>query len=81
MNLHEWEEFAVSKFHKSGKCANSVFTDGGHRVGMIPVRSVLDGGAPGDVCQEYCLECGKSFSGKCFVLRDQPSRVGEGDSK
>ena len=41
------ENFAVSKFPLEGKCKNSVFANGFHRVAHIPVESVLDGGLAG----------------------------------
>lgn len=66
------EDFAISKFPRRGKCENTVFANGWHRAAMIPLYSVLDGGAAGDVCAIACLECGKEFNQDWFVLIDQP---------
>ncbi len=70
--LATFEQSAVRKYPKRGRCPRSCFADGSHRVGLIPVMSVLDGGAPGDVLQEFCLECGAAFERRGFVLREQP---------
>lgn len=66
-----FEEYAVRKYPKTGKCNGRNF----HRVGLIPVRSLLDGGLPGDVCNEYCLSCGKHFAGTAFLPIRQPSVI------
>lgn len=65
------EQFAVKKYAKTGKCGDRPF----HRIGLIPVRSLLDGGLPGDVCDEYCLQCGKHFQGSAFLPIKQPSSL------
>jgi len=52
---------------------------GWHRVGLVPVASMLDGGAAGDVCQEICIDCGKRFFGvksTGYILKDQPRKIG-----
>lgn len=67
------DNFAVTRYHKKGKCSQTVFMDGGHRVGLIPVYSVLDGGLPGDVAQEICLECEKVFKKRVFYPLSQPA--------
>lgn len=71
-----YEEYAISKHPKSGKCEKSCFANGWHRVGTVPVFSVLDNGIAGCVTKEICLECGKFFDkARMFMLRDQPSRL------
>jgi len=70
-------ELAHSKYPKDGKCKDSCFANGTHRVGNIPVESLLDGGAAGDICYEVCLECGKLFNNSSFVLKNQPRTIGE----
>lgn len=70
-----FEETAISKYWKRGKCANTVFADGGHRVGMVPVYSVMDGAIAGDSCREICLECECVFDGRAFVVRPQPNKI------
>ncbi len=77
MNLADTylDEFAEKRYWKQGKCIKSCSADGGHRVGLIPVLSILDGGLPGDVAQEICLECEKVFKRKVFYTRNQPSRL------
>lgn len=68
------ENFAIHKFPRTGKCKNSCFLNGNHRVGIVPVASILDGGASGDSCREICLECGKIFNQpRWFVLIKQPN--------
>lgn len=67
--------FAIHRYHKKGKCPKSCFADGGHRVGMVPVLSVLDGGLPGDSAQEICLECEKVFKRRVFYPRNQPRNL------
>jgi hypothetical protein len=71
-----WEEIAIYKHPRSGKCEKSCFAGGDHRVGLVPIASVLDGGASGCSCREICLECEKMFDEpKYFVLRKQPNRL------
>lgn len=73
------EEFAIHKFPRKGKCEKSCFANGIHRVGIVPLYSVLDGGAAGDSAREVCLECGKVFKEpRWFILKDQPRRFGKG---
>jgi hypothetical protein len=72
--LELFENFAVKRYPKRGTCPKSCFANGWHRVGLIPVLSVLDGGIPGDSMIEQCLECGAVFERTGFVIRDQPNR-------
>lgn len=71
------DEFGRNKHPKRGKCPKSAFWGGGyHRVGYVPVYSLLDGGAPGDVATLMCMDCGKVFEKiSCFFLRDQPNAL------
>ena len=74
--MSEIEDYAVVRFPKKGKCKASPFVKGAHRVGLIPVLSLLDGGAPGDLCEGICLHCGRDFRGeRKFVLKDQPRNL------
>lgn len=66
------ENYAIRMAPFDGKCRNSPFASGGHRCGLIPVLSVLDGGAPGDSCRWICLHCGKDTGESFFVLINQP---------
>jgi len=75
MTKFSFEPFAVSKYPKTGKCKNSCFADGSHRVGLIPVLSILDGAISGDSCQEICLECQKVFNKRMFIVRNQPNQL------
>lgn len=71
---------AFNKYPRRGKCPKSTMMCGWHRVGSVPVYSVLDNGAPGCIVQEICLDCGKRFFGlndSGFVILDQPRRIGE----
>lgn len=38
--------------------------------------SVLDGGLPGDIMREVCLECERWFKQKGFIVIKQPSTLG-----
>lgn len=70
------EAFAINKFPKDGKCRKSCFANGNHRVGIIPISSILDGGLPGCSCIEICLECEKVFNkSRWFVVKDQPNSL------
>jgi hypothetical protein len=73
--MSKTEDFTVIKYTKRGKCTNSAFKNGWHRVGLVPEYSLLDGGAAGDIARETCLECGKRFSKTVFYLRDQPRQL------
>lgn len=76
--VQQLEEIALHKSPKKGKCENSCFANGNHRVGLIPLVSVLDNGAAGDVAIDICLECGKPFPKKSwFVLKNQPRTIGD----
>ncbi len=68
-----FEDFAYRKYSKPGKCA---VHKNWHRVGLIPVSSLLDEGLPGDVCHEYCIDCGKKLGGGAFLPKLQPNKVG-----
>jgi hypothetical protein len=70
-----FEDYAINKYPKKGKCPNSTFKAGWHRAGMVPVESLLDGGMAGDICKEICLECEKVFANQCFVMKRQPSII------
>ena len=59
--LKAMEKIATSKYPKKGKCKNTCFANGHHRIGIIDTECVLDGGAAGNICKEICLECGKEF--------------------
>lgn len=68
-----YEQLSINKKPLRGKCKKSCFANGWHRVGTVPVMSLLDGGIPGYVAKEICLECGKVFENKqWFIPRDQP---------
>lgn len=70
------EEYAINKKPVKGKCRKSCFANGWHRVGTVPVMSLLDGGYAGDVAKEICLECGKIFEQKrWFIPKRQPNRL------
>lgn len=72
------DELAVSRYAKEGSCSAPAFRFGGfHRVGIVPVMSLLDGGAAGDSCREICLECGRVFKERWFVLKNQPAKIGD----
>lgn len=73
------EKFAVHKQPLRGKCPESTMACGYHRIGLIPVMSVLDNGAAGCICRDICIDCGKRFDGPNhggFILIDQPSKIG-----
>ena len=71
--ISEIESFAHSKTARKGKCAKSCFANGYHRIGVVPMYSVLDGGCPGDSSIEICLECGKEFKkSRWFIPISQP---------
>lgn len=72
------EELAINKHPKRTRkpCDKSCFFDGvTHRAGFVPVLSLLDGGVAGDVVQEICLECGKVFKERRFIIKAQPNRI------
>ncbi len=71
------KESVGKAFYKDGKCKNSRFLAGGHRCYMLPFESALDGGASGDFHREVCVDCGKMFKSGCFVVKRQPSSIGE----
>lgn len=71
----DYEPYALSKFPKKGKCKYSPFANGYHRAGTIPIESVLDGGAPGDIARDICLHCGRRFKQTWFVLKKQPREI------
>ena len=78
MKLFNIENFAVSKYPKNGKCKKSCFKIGYHRIGVIPMMSIIDGGSPGCSCKEVCLECGSVFKQGMFFPIKQPSLAGQG---
>lgn len=69
------DQFSEHRYPKRGKCKNSCFANGWHRVGMVPVKSVLDGGLPGDSAVEICLECETVFSRRAFYPKNQPREL------
>lgn len=73
-----YEDMAITKFHKRGKCPLSVFADGGHRAAKVPYYSLVDGGYPGVVLKTVCLECGKEWTkpGQGFFHVRQPNALG-----
>jgi hypothetical protein len=55
-----------NRFPIPGKCR----ANGWHRGGIVPMMSLLDGGAAGDSCREVCFECGYVFKNRrWFVLK------------
>lgn len=69
------EDAAISKYPRRGKCSKSVFACGWHRCGTVPMYSLLDGGCPGDVAHEVCLECGTVFNKSWFIPKAQPREI------
>lgn len=67
------EDLAIWKSPKDGKCKNSPFTNGNHRVGLFDIMCLLDGGASGNSCKEVCLHCGKIFKNGWFRIISQPN--------
>jgi hypothetical protein len=67
LTKEEVESIAISKYYKRGKCKNSCFASGGHRIGLVPMSRPDDGGLQGVSCQEVCIECRKKFSYRCFL--------------
>lgn len=66
---NEWlEEHALFKQPKKGKCNNSQFVNGYHRIGYIPKTCPNDGASKGKICHEICLDCGKKFKRSLFVI-------------
>lgn len=64
-----WEEkHALYKQPKKGKCKESKFKNGNHRVGYLPKFCPNDGGLRGAVCEQVCLDCGKQFKDSIFVI-------------
>lgn len=58
-----WQEkTALHKQPKKGKCRESVFANGYHRIGFIPKDCPLDGGVKGFSAHSECLDCGKKFN-------------------
>lgn len=72
------EDFAIVRYPKKGKCEQSCFANGWHRVGLVPVLSLLDGGLSGDSAQEICLECERMFSRRVFYPKRQPNKLHNG---
>ena len=73
------EELATHKYPKRTRkpCPKSAFADGiTHRVGLVRIYSLVDGGVPGDVVREMCLECHQQFKRTAFVVIDQPNKIG-----
>jgi hypothetical protein len=52
---------AVSRQPHRGKCSNSCFADGFHRIGLFPVYFDKDA-TPGFICRYYCIQCGKRLN-------------------
>jgi len=74
LTKQELEEITINKRYKAGKCKNSCFSGGGHRVGMVPVSRPDDGGLQGVSCQLICIECRKKFKERAF-LPDKNTRA------
>jgi len=72
LSKEQIEEISFNKMHQKGKCKNTVFADGGHRTGFVPLYRIRDGGLPGVICQRICLECGKKFRDTGFIPRAEP---------
>lgn len=71
-----YEDFSINKHPRKGKCPKSVFANRWHRVGTVPIMSILDGGCSGDSAREICLECGKVFDEpKWFIPIRQPREI------
>lgn len=68
------EEDAYRVIAVDGGCPDSCYSNGRHKVGIVPLYSLLDGGLPGDICQQVCLQCGRVF-GQCFFPIGQPNRL------
>ena len=64
-----WQEkVALHKQPKKGKCKDSQFANGMHRVGFIPIDCPLDGGLKGFTARMECLDCGKKFKARRFYV-------------
>jgi hypothetical protein len=68
MNTQYLEENTLFKQPKKGKCKDSTFKNGWHRVGFLPKTCPNDGALKGMSCQEVCLDCGKEFKKSIFVI-------------
>ena len=62
--IESLEKFAIFKKPGPSGCKQSSFLGGFHRVGLVPIRSVLDGGLPGCIAAWFCLDCGKQLERK-----------------
>ena len=59
-----------------GQCSRSYFMNGWHRAELFRCYSILDGGAPGDVCKWRCADCNKIFKRSgAFLMLNQPSII------
>lgn len=67
MSKKEIEEISFNKTYKQGKCKNTVFAGDGHRTGFVPIIRPDDGGLPGVIAQQICLECGKKLKNTVFL--------------
>ena len=78
MKVKNWdfeEEEAVHRIPYRGKCPER--ENAPHRLGLFPVKTLLDGGCPGDVIEGICIHCGKRFPRtRAFVVKNQPRVVG-----
>ena len=81
--LSQCDIFAISKWpDKSSQCRKSPFLGGYHRVGSVPIYSVLDDGMPGDISRVICLHCGEvmkddeGYPEGYFHAADQPRTAG-----
>lgn len=77
-DLKPFEAVAFALHPRRGVCPLTPFANGWHRVGLVPLLSVLDGATPGDLCREMCLHCGRVFPKGGFVPLAQPNSLGSG---
>lgn len=75
------DQFAQTRYYRRGKCKKSAFVDGGHRVGLVPVLSVLDGGLPGDSAKEICMDCERVFKRSVFYPINQPRLIAQNSAE
>lgn len=73
----ERDRWAHYRYPGKSGCKNSSMAGGNHRIGMVSLVSVLDGGAPGDILVEECMDCGKRFEGheRFLVIPTQPREL------
>lgn len=62
------EKYGLFKQRKKGKCSNSPFANGHHRVTYVPKDCPLDNGIKGFSAHMECIDCGKNFNKSVFVI-------------